>query len=151
MNTKSKNTEIEQCTIPSVMQCFSLDNFIYYKNKKVQIKAITKDVISVSGFDNNRYTPIQTSDNYISFIPLSDEVLKNHNFIKTDYGHDTFTWHLNDLTVTDRPTEIYKNGYYKGTNLKERHYYLDNDREIKYLHELQNVALFYYGFYINIA
>lgn len=131
-------------------QCFCLDNLIYFDEKIVKIEAITKDIISVSGIERNRFTPLKLSNKLISFVPISYVILEKLSFIKQEFGHDTYTWNFKDFEITDSPTEIYdENGAYIDTNLESRKFYLENDKEINYLHEIQNIAFHYYGYVLN--
>lgn len=154
MNTEKD--QVPQCDKTAVMRCLRLGNTVAYNGQFVVIEAITKEYISVSGIDINRFTPIKIDDTLLSFIPITYDVLIEWNFRKIDFGHDTFYWKLEneDFDITDRPTEIYdERNAYEDTDYVNRQFFLDayNEKQLFYLHEIQNIVIDLHDFVLNIA
>jgi hypothetical protein len=63
MNTDNKNTEIEQCTIPSVSDCFS---FVKYLNDNFQYYALTKNGDTYKDKDGHEYSEADIHDEWLN-------------------------------------------------------------------------------------
>ena len=156
MFTKTSQTELLDKT--AVMRCLRFGNTIAYNGQFVVVQCVTADYISVSGIENNRFTPIKIDDDLLSFIPITYDVLKEWNFNKRDFGHDTFYWELKneDFVIIDRPTEIYdERNCYVDTDYNNRQFFLDSfngdNKQLYFLHEIQNIAIDLFEFCLNIA
>ena len=71
-----QNAVIGSVILPTKIK---LGNTFLFNNKIVKIEAITNDICSVSGYENNRYTPIKFND--LKPIKIQKDYLKNKGFI----------------------------------------------------------------------
>jgi hypothetical protein len=59
---------------------FRIGNYCSLNHKIVKVEAITSEIISVSGLDENRFTPVKVSE--LSPIQLTKELLFLNGFVK---------------------------------------------------------------------
>lgn len=152
---KEKSTlerhEPGNASLAAVMRCLRLGNTISYNSHFVVVQGIINDCVSVSGIEKNRFTPIKFDDELLSFIPITRDALEECKFKKIDFNHDTFCWELKNFKITDSPTTVLdEDGRYIETDLINREYFF-YEKQIFYLHELQNIAIDLHDFVLNIA
>ncbi|MCP1996643.1 hypothetical protein [Flavobacterium sp. HSC-61S13] len=105
-----------------------IGNAVTYKDKTVIVEAITSDGISVSGYENGRFTPVYLCNVNLKPITITEDVLLRHGFI---YLHDKHSFFIHGNEVNIKIDKKIRWIAWCNTVL--------TNVEIKYLHQLQNL------------